>query len=127
MNLSEPIWVSASGNFWHYYETDTESVCGEEMPEGQAMTLPTDPGWHACAKCSRIAKEHACLGHLARHIIKYIQDKCHTQDDLSSTGKELLATHRSGLLTKDEFRLISEIGRKRRKELKHAQEQDEPA
>lgn len=124
MNLSEPEWVLTDQGIWHYYEADNESVCGEAMPEGGPPTSPEQPFDTTCAKCSRIAKEHACLGHLARHIIKYIQDKCHTQDDLSSTGKELVATHRSGLLTKDEFRLISEAGRKRRKEIQRIQ--DEP-
>jgi hypothetical protein len=124
MNLSEPIWVSVDGRLWHFYETDAESVCGEKMPDGKVYTLPDDPLGNTCGKCSRIFKEHACLGPLARGIIKYIQDKCHTQDDLSATGKELVATHKYGLLTKDEFRLISEIGRRRRKELQ--QIQDEP-
>ena len=117
MNLSEPEWVLTDQGLWHYYETDAESVCGQKIPEGKPFTSPDEPFDTTCAKCSRIAKEHACLGPLARKIVEYMQDKCHTQEDLSSTGRELVATHKSGLLTKDEFRLISEVGRKRRKEL----------
>ena len=125
MNLSEPEWVSPDGSLWHYYETDTESVCGVAMPEGRPLTLPEDPIDNTCGRCSRLAKERACLGPLARKLIQYIQDKCHTQEDLSSTGRELVATHKSGLLTKDEFRLISDVGRKRRKEIQRIQ--DDPA
>lgn len=124
MNLSEPEWVQVDQGLWHYYETDSKSVCGEPMPDGNSFTSLEQPFDTCCARCQRIAKEHACLGPLARGIIKCIQDKCHTQDDLSATGKELVATHKHGLLTKDEFRLISEIGRRRRKELQ--QIQDEP-
>lgn len=124
MNLSEPEWVLTSQGIWHYYESDTTSVCGESMPDGDPPTSSEKPFDTTCAKCCRIAQEHTCLGPLARGIIAYIQNKCHTQDDLSATGKELVATHKCGLLTKDEFRLISEIGRKRRKELQ--QIQDEP-
>lgn len=124
MNLSEPEWVLTSQGLWHYYETDAESVCGVAMPEGRPFASPEEPFDTTCARCSRLAKERACLGPLARKIIEYMQDKCHTQEDLSSTGRELVATHKSGLLTKDEFRLISEVGRKRRKEL--ASVPDEP-
>jgi len=122
MHLSEPEWVLTGQGLWHYYETDAESVCGEEMPEGRPFTSPDEPFDTTCAQCSRIAKEHACLGPLARKIIEYLQDKCHTQEDLTSTSKELVATHKYGLLTKDEFRLISEVGRKRRKELQRIQD-----
>jgi hypothetical protein len=127
MNLSEPEWVLTDQGIWHYYEADSESVCGEPMPGGRPFTSPDEPFDTTCAKCSRIAKEHACLGPLARKIIEYLQDRCHSQEDLTSASKELVATHKYGLLTKEEFRLISEIGRRRRKELKHAQEQDESA
>jgi hypothetical protein len=124
MNLSEPEWIQADQGLWHYYETDAESVCGEKMPEGNPFTSPEQPFDTCCAKCQRIAKDHACLGPLARGVIAYIRDKCHSQDDLSATGKELVATHKYGLLTKEEFRLISDIGRRRRKELQ--QIRDEP-
>jgi hypothetical protein len=124
MNLSKPEWVQADEGLWHYYETDAESVCGEKMPDGNPFASPDEPFDTICVKCARIAKEHACLGPLAWGIINYIQNKCHTQEDLSSTGRELVATHKYGLLTKDEFRLISEIGRKRRKEIQRMQ--DEP-
>jgi hypothetical protein len=54
---------------------------------------------------------------LCQGIIDYIQNRCNSHEDLSATAKEIVATHKGGLLTDKERDLIFAAGKVRRAEL----------
>jgi hypothetical protein len=58
---------------------------------------------------------------LCEAIINYIRDKSNSDEDLNNTGREVVATHKYGLLTDEERDRIFAAGRKKREEIHRAQ------
>jgi hypothetical protein len=54
---------------------------------------------------------------LCQAIVDYIQNKCSTHEDLSNTGREVIASHKYGILTDDERDRIFAAGKKKRHDL----------
>ena len=55
---------------------------------------------------------------LCEAIINYIRDKSNSDEDLNNTGREVVATHKYGLLTDEERDRIFAVGKAKREEIR---------